>query len=132
VTVSGPVLATEVENVVRAAWSARGVRGVANHLEVHQRAGDHPALQGGSPRPGVRPELLQKNWSPTARLLVGLAGGMLALKAARRPGLTGLAIGALGIGVAAGVLANAPSRAGRRRATERAGSLDMAMPWVSP
>lgn len=135
VMLSGPVLADEVENLVETARSVRGVHGVENRLEVHQHPGGHPALQGGKPRPGVRPEWSQEHWSPTFKLLVGLTGGMLALKLMRRPALTGLAIGALGAGLAANELSKAATSGASgsgRNAPEGAGSPSMAEPWASP
>jgi len=140
VSLSGPILASEVECLINTARCVRGVRGVENQLEVHPQAGGHPALQGGTSRHGVRPALLQENWSPTTRLLVGLTGVVLGLKMMRRPGLTGLAIGALGAGLAASGLANASSWAdpgGSRRdreAPERSGTSmpEREMTWASP
>jgi hypothetical protein len=137
VVLSGPVLAAEVENVIEAARRVRGVRGVENRLEVHSKAGDHPALQGGVPRTGPRPELLQENWSPATRLLVGLGGGLLALKAMRRPELAVLALGAVGLGVAASLANQAPSRArqgGSPRRFPRESRVESLeeMPWASP
>lgn len=76
VTLSGPILAREVEQTVNAIALVPGVERVHNELEVHHRA-DISALQGGRPRPGMRPDLLQENWSPTTRALVG--GGAAAM-----------------------------------------------------
>lgn len=46
VVLSGPVLATEFDDVLRTTTAVRGVRGVENRLDVRQSAGDTPALQG--------------------------------------------------------------------------------------
>lgn len=46
VKLSGPVLAREVDDVLTATAAVRGVRGVENQLDVHESAGDVPALQG--------------------------------------------------------------------------------------
>lgn len=48
VCLSGPILAHEVQQLLRAASGVRGVAGIDNQLEVHERAGNIPALQGGS------------------------------------------------------------------------------------
>lgn len=111
VSLSGPVLASEVSRLMATTRCVRGVHGVENHLEVHSQGGDHPALQGGTARTGVRPALLQENWSPTTRLLVGLTGVLVGLKLMNRPGMTGLAIGALGAGLAASSLSGGSSSA---------------------
>src|SRR5262249_45432249 len=69
-------------------------------LELHSRDENHPALQGGPARTGPRPELLQQTWSPSTRLLLGVAGGLLALRVLRRGRVAGLAVGPPGAGPA--------------------------------
>ena len=73
VRIEGPILASEASRALSAIGSVRGVKAVDNALTEHQIAGDIPALQGGSSRPGMRSELMQDRWSPTARLLVTAA-----------------------------------------------------------
>jgi osmotically-inducible protein OsmY len=46
VTLSGPVLADEVVELISRVSSVRGVTGVENQLEVHEQVGDVPGLQG--------------------------------------------------------------------------------------
>jgi uncharacterized membrane protein len=53
-----------------------------------------------------RPELLQKNWSPTARLLSGAGGGALAVYGAARRDLLGAALGMAGAGLLARAATN--------------------------
>ena len=50
VTLRGQILADELPKVLRAARFVRGVKEIDNHLEVHERAGSVPALQG-QPQP---------------------------------------------------------------------------------
>src|SRR2546423_5570448 len=50
VTLRGQILADELPKVLRAARFVRGVKGIDNQLEVHERAGNVPALQG-QPQP---------------------------------------------------------------------------------
>ena len=45
VTVGGPILAREVDAVIRCVQGVRGVRGVTNCLEVHREPGSLPSLQ---------------------------------------------------------------------------------------
>lgn len=78
VIMSGPVLESEVDNILKAARAVRGVEAVENRLEVHASPGNVPSLQGGSLRPGTRMELFQEHWTPAARLLVGTGGAALA------------------------------------------------------
>jgi uncharacterized membrane protein len=99
VTLSGPILADEVDRLLSTVSSVRGVQGVDNRLEVHQEPGDVPGLQGGVRRPGARPDILQENWSPTTRLLVGAAGGALALWGLGRRDAVGTLAGLAGLGM---------------------------------
>ena len=54
VTLSGPVLADEVDRVLAVTRKVRGVRDVVSRLEVHEHAGSVPGLQGGSEAPPAR------------------------------------------------------------------------------
>lgn len=47
VTLSGPILANEVDSLLSCARHVNGVNEVINNLEVHARSENHPALQGG-------------------------------------------------------------------------------------
>jgi hypothetical protein len=78
VELKGPILASEHEQVLRGISTVRGVEAIDDDLEPHQTSGTLAALQGGVRSPGARPELLQEHWSPTARVLAGLAGAGLA------------------------------------------------------
>jgi uncharacterized membrane protein len=74
IRLKGPVLARELSPVFSSVSRVPGVKSVENALEPHQQPGTVPALQGQpQPRRHV-PELLQENWSPTARLVVGGVG----------------------------------------------------------
>lgn len=99
VTLSGPILAHEVEPLLACVQRVTGVGVVEDRLSAHKEAGRISALQGGRPRAGDRFELLQKNWSPTARLLTGMLGAGLVLLGARKRGALNLALGVLGGGL---------------------------------
>lgn len=106
VTLSGPVLAREVDELLSCVSSVRGVEGIENNLEVHKQAGETPGLQGGGRPPEHRFELMQENWSPTARLLAAAAGGGLAAYGAKRRGAAGAVLGAFGLGLLARAASN--------------------------
>lgn len=107
VTLSGPVLANEEEDLVSAVKGVRGVEGVRNHLEAHAEPGTVPGLQGGSGRkPGGRGELAQENWAPAVRFLMGLGGGMTTLYGRKIPGPLGSVISLVGLGVLARAATN--------------------------
>jgi uncharacterized membrane protein len=100
VTLSGPILKEEVDRVVSGASKTRGVKEINNRLEVHESAENIPGLQGHSERPEPRPELLQENWSPTARLVTGAGGLAMTTYGLARRGLTGTALSLVGLGLA--------------------------------
>jgi uncharacterized membrane protein len=99
ITLLGPILSHEVRTLLRAVRRVPGVRAVHDELTVYNEPGNVSALQGGQPRTGERFELLQENWSPAARVLVGGVGAALMVAATQaRSGmcaLLGLSGGAL-------------------------------------
>ncbi len=73
VTLRGPVLANELDDLIDAVSRVRGVRSVVNELDGHREAGNAPALQSGRRWRGL------SGWSPGARLLSGLVAGTAAV-----------------------------------------------------
>ncbi|WP_406699096.1 BON domain-containing protein [Singulisphaera sp. Ch08] len=118
---SGPILAHEVETLMETVRTVRGVLVVENQLEVHQQAGDHPALQGGSLRPHIRRGIAEEYGRPATTALIGLAGGMLIAQAIKHKHLASLAVGALCVGLTARGLANASAETQSRCRDERGG-----------
>jgi hypothetical protein len=108
IRLSGPILADEVDDLFCAVRSVRGVRDIEDHLDLHTSA-DISALQGGVPRTGEPFEFMQENWSPTARLLVGMAGATLMSKFLARRTQASLLLGAAGAVLAVRALANQES-----------------------
>ena len=96
VSLSGPILAHEVDGLLSAVHQVRGVRELENRLEPHTSSEHVPALQGGVAPPGERSDLLQENWSPATRLIMGGLGGVLMANclAKRTPGA--ILLGTLG------------------------------------
>jgi hypothetical protein len=87
ITLTGPVLAGEVRSLLTAAASVDGVHSVVNQLEPHDSADGIPSLQGQGRLAGPSLDLLQLNWAPATRALVGaaaVAAGGLAIAYARR------------------------------------------------
>jgi uncharacterized membrane protein len=99
VTLSGPILAHEVSDLLLTVSTVSGVTEIDNQLETHEQAGNVSSLQGEGTRPGYRFQLMQENWSPTARVLAGLAGGALAAYALSQRDAVSLALGAVGVGL---------------------------------
>ena len=96
VRLRGKILEREVEPLLRAVAWIPGVHEIDNLLEQHDRAGNIPSLQGGSARPGDLFEMMQREWSPAARTLVGSAGTALAAYAAARRDVFGTFFGLVG------------------------------------
>jgi uncharacterized membrane protein len=106
VTLSGPVLRAEVNQLLRAVERVDGVRELVNTLEQHTEPGNVPALQGGStPRlPG--PDILQRQWAPATRLLIGAAGATAAGYGASRRDVPGAILAAFGAALTARAATN--------------------------
>jgi hypothetical protein len=87
VTVRGAILSAEVQDVLSTIAAIRGVGSVVNELEPHDSAEGVPDLQGHGRLAGPRLDILQANWAPATRTLVGaaaVAAGGLALAYSRR------------------------------------------------
>jgi hypothetical protein len=81
VTLSGPVLADEVQQLIAGVRAVRGVADIENRLEVHETGDGVPGLQGNIPKPtGQVLDVFQGRWSPSTRFLVGMAGIYLLFK----------------------------------------------------
>ena len=93
VTLIGPILSYEVRPLLKAVRRVAGVRAVSDQLTVYNEPGNLPSLQGGEPRSGERFELLQENWSPAARVVVGGVGAALMLAATQARGALSALLG---------------------------------------
>jgi uncharacterized membrane protein len=110
VILTGPILADEVVPLFEVISGIAGLESVENLLEVHENAGDIPALQGGKRRSGERFGPFKTTWSPTTRLVAVLAGGALTLYGGKRRGAFGSAISTVGLGMLGRALTNFETR----------------------
>ncbi len=90
VTLYGPILSDEVDDVLGVVGAVRGVRAVINELEPHDSAEGIPSLQGRGRVAGPSLDVLQRNWAPATQALVGMAalaatGAVMMVYSARRP-----------------------------------------------
>ena len=106
ITLAGPVLAYEARGLVHGVRNVRGVRSVSDHLTVHETAQGISSLQGGVRRGGPRFELLQRSWSPAARLAAGAVGAGMVARSFREDGMQGILLGFGGSALLARALAN--------------------------
>lgn len=73
-----------------------GVKLVINEMGVRRRPEHVSSLQGGGTRPGLAPDILQRNWAPATRCVVATSGLGLMLAGVRRGSSTGAALFAAG------------------------------------
>lgn len=98
VALRGPILDYEVKQVLGGLRRVPGVKHLESLLDpVSEDDAAHvPSLQGGRPRQGMPPDLLQRNMSPSGRAIVGIASGALILAGLRQGGLLGSLGAAMG------------------------------------
>jgi hypothetical protein len=106
VTLRGPILQHEMKPLLNAVESVADVRQVVNELEEHKEPGNIPSLQGGTTPSEPRVDILQRNWSPTTRLMAGSSGIGLAAYGASRRTIPGALLAAAGIGLVARAATN--------------------------
>lgn len=117
VALSGPVLQQDVALLMDGVLNVRGVKDVTNRLQVHATPGNISALQGAIDRPRTR----QAQWSPTARLIGGVAGSVVGAYGLAGRGAARKLIGIAGLALLARSATNSELR---RLATRRTG-IDM-------
>jgi uncharacterized membrane protein len=106
VLLNGPILAHEVDALIGLVNTVRGVRSVENRLEVHERPGNIPGLQGEPAKVSDKFPFMAEDWSPATRITAGLLGGVLAAFSFRKKSTFGALLGAAGLGLVARALSN--------------------------
>lgn len=106
VILSGVVLAHEADALRKAVRNTQGVAQMEDYLEVHDKAENHPKLQGGKPRNGNRLEWMKTNWAPAPRVMAGAAGSLLTLYGSRRRDGVGKLLEIVGLGLVTRSLTN--------------------------
>jgi len=108
---SGPVLRTDEDAIVKSALRTRGVHGVENQLQVVDNPQDIPALQGEpSSRRRAVPDWQQRNWSPATRLLSSVGGSLLTLYGFTRKGVAKPVLSTAGLVLTARGVTNKDTR----------------------
>ncbi|MBF8185742.1 SRPBCC family protein [Nonomuraea sp. K274] len=110
VSLEGDVLDTEDERARRAVRHIPGVKKVHASWTTHHDAEGVPLLQGGGRRREPVPELLQQQWSPTARLFAGTAAAALWALSRRLPRPVSWAVMGAGAVLATRMATNLPLR----------------------
>ena len=107
-TLTGHVFAGEDGPACRAIKRVPGITHVEARWSVHTDPSEVPALQGGTRLRGSVPELLQENWSPSARFLAGSGGVAAWALASRLPAPAAWALRGAGAAFAARAVTNMP------------------------
>lgn len=110
VSLRGPVLAHEKDNLLRSVRAVAGVAGIDDRLQAYKRQAGVSSLQGGNPRLGMRSRFVQENWTPALRGAAIAGGGALAVLGLMRRQPGALALAAAGLTLAARALSNRPVR----------------------
>lgn len=87
ITLRGPILADEMNDLLAMVASVRGVESLTSELEPHESPEGIPSLQGEGSVAGPSLDLLQRSWAPATRALVAmsaLAAAGAAMAYARR------------------------------------------------
>lgn len=106
VSLHGPVLEHELDGLLKAVKSVRGVESVDNQLSVHKVPGDVPGLQGGDVPAAYAEDL----WSPATRMAVGLAGSALTGAGFKEGGLVGSFFSAVGLASLGRAISGTPAK----------------------
>jgi uncharacterized membrane protein len=109
ITLSGSILASDQKPLFQRVLWVRGVREVQSNLQVFKSAAHVSGLQGGVPRQ-ARFQLMQTNWSPTARLFSVIGGSAAAFYGSRRHDVFGIAAALAGMAFAARGITNVQLR----------------------
>jgi uncharacterized membrane protein len=98
VVLTGPILQAEENRITDAVRGVRGVTDVDCRFETHKRAEDIPSLQGSPSRTRRPPtlDILQDNWAPATRAIVGGSGAALVAAGLARRDRTGIGLAATG------------------------------------
>ena len=109
ITLCGQILQDELTPALKAIGKVKGVKSVEHRLEPRTSPAGVPSLQGGAQRPGLSFDAAQENWSPTTRVMAGLAGTTLLSWAAACRSWPSLLGGALGVGLLGRAVTNLPA-----------------------
>ena len=98
-TLRGYILASELDTVLSHVASIQGVKSVKNELEAHSDSKGVSSLQGGVPRSGENWNILQPDWAPATRFMIGTVGARMFFEGIKRRGGVGAFLNLVGIGI---------------------------------
>jgi uncharacterized membrane protein len=111
IVLKGLILASEADLLLEEIQAVRGVRSVEDRLERHKTAEGISGLQGGSGRRyGQQANILQSQWAPATRLLVGTGAAAILMRGIRRGGIIGVPEALIGAGLLTRAATNLDTR----------------------
>jgi len=99
VTLTGSILAHEAGKFLKCVKGIPGVQNIEDKLDVHGSPGSNQNAQAESVRAGENWDFMNKNWSPTTRVMASAVGGGLLLYGMKSRSKIGKATSALGLGL---------------------------------
>lgn len=108
VSLHGPILAHEKQELLDRVQSIAGVSEVDDKLEVHESAAGIPSLQGEGKMRRATSSFMQETWSPALRAIAAVGGGALGYYGLTRRTPASVAVATLGVGLITRSLANRP------------------------
>jgi uncharacterized membrane protein/CBS domain-containing protein len=106
VTLTGLILADEVETVIKGITAVSGVNEIENKLEVHETSEHISSLQGNNR--AARIENHKTDWSPKMRAIAATAGGGLALLGLAKRNTINSVLSSVGVGLLTRSIMNKP------------------------
>lgn len=108
VTLHGPVLAHEKQQLLDCVQSLTGIGSIDDKLEVHESAAGIPSLQGEGKMRRASATIMQDTWPPGLRAIAAFGGGLLGLYGLTRRSPMSVAAATLGAGLVTRSIANRP------------------------
>lgn len=108
ITLHGPVLASERQQLLDCVQSVTGVNEVQDYLDVHESSAGIPSLQGEGKLRRAGASMMQETWPPALRAVGTVGGSALGLYGLLRRSPVGAAAAAIGIGLLARSISNRP------------------------
>lgn len=108
VTLNGPVLAEEKEQLLNTVRVVPGVTAVEDQLQVHAQPDNIAGLQGEGRLRQMHPPFMRENWPPALRAIAMVGGSTLSYYGLRRRTPAGALLTLIGFGLLTRSISNRP------------------------
>jgi uncharacterized membrane protein len=99
VKLRGLVFAHEVDDLIDGLKGVPGLRKLENQLKAYAHDEHIPSLQGGKAKQGSRAALLESNWPPATRMMVGTASILPIVAGLKQRNSRGFMMAGMGLGL---------------------------------